>query len=112
MTGLVLSHLVYGVVDSVETSSLSVLGNTELILASTSLSSSTLLQIGLGIPNTLTQQLSETRSMICLLKSITLKCLSNLRITLTISLTSHCQIHTYLTTLAIKMVTQIVNHLL
>ena len=50
MTGLVLSHLVNGVVDSIETCSLSVLGNTELILTSTSLSSSTLLQIGLRIP--------------------------------------------------------------
>ena len=55
MTGLVLSHLVNGVVDSIETSSLGVLSNTELILASTSLGSSTLLQIGLGVPYALAQ---------------------------------------------------------
>ena len=60
MTSLVLSHLVNGVVDSVETSSLSVLGNAELILASTSLSSSALLQIGLGVPYYLAQQLSKS----------------------------------------------------
>lgn len=60
MTGLVLRHLVHGVVDSIESGSLSVLGNTELILASTSLGSSALLQIGLGVPYDLAQQLSKT----------------------------------------------------
>ena len=59
MTGLVLGHLVNGIVDSIETSSLGILGDAELILASTSLSSSTLLQIGLGIPNALAQELSK-----------------------------------------------------
>ena len=60
VTSLVLGHLMNGVVDSVETSSLGILGNTELVLAGTSLGSSALLQVGLGIPNNLTQQLSET----------------------------------------------------
>ena len=59
MTGLILCHLVNGIVDSVEASSLGILGNAELILASTSLSSSTLLQIGFGIPYALAQQLSK-----------------------------------------------------
>ena len=59
MTGLVLSHFVNGVMDGVETSSLGVLGNAELILASTGLGSSALLQIGLGIPYDLAQQLSK-----------------------------------------------------
>lgn len=60
VTGLVLSHLVNRVVDSVETGSLSILGDTELILAGTCLGSSTLLQVGLGVPYALAQQLSET----------------------------------------------------
>ena len=113
MTGLVLSHLMNGVVDSIETSSFGILGNAELILASTSLCSSTLLQIGLGIgPYNLAQQLSETRSMVGLLESIALESLSNLRIALTIGLTSHSQILTYLATLAIEVSTQVINHLL
>ena len=60
MTGLVLSHLVDGVVDSVETSGFGILGDTELILTGTSLSSSALLKVGLGIPYALTQQFCET----------------------------------------------------
>ena len=59
MTGLVLSHFVNGVVDGIETGSLGILGNAELVLASTSFSSSALLQIGLGIPYNLAQQLSK-----------------------------------------------------
>ena len=60
MTGLVLGHLMNGVVDSVETSGLGILGNTELILAGTSLSSGALLKVRLGIPYALTQQFCET----------------------------------------------------
>ena len=69
MTSLVLSHLMNGVVDSVEASYLRVLGDTELILASTSLCGSTLLQIRLGVPNALTQQLSKLGSMLSLLET-------------------------------------------
>ena len=60
MTGLVLGHLMNGVVDSIETGSLGVLGDTELVLASTSLSSGALLKVRLGIPYALTQQFCET----------------------------------------------------
>ena len=55
MTSLILSHLVNSVVDSIETSSLSILSDTELIFASTSLGSSTLLKVSLGIPYELTK---------------------------------------------------------
>ena len=112
MTGLVLSHFVYGVVDGIETGSLGVLGNTELILASTCLGSSTLLKVGLGVPYNLAQQFSETRGVVGLLESIALEGLGNLGITLTIGLTSHSQIHTNLAALTIEMGTQVVNHLL
>ena len=112
MTGLVLGHLVNGVVDSVETSGLGVLGDAELILAGTSLSSSTLLEVRLGVPYALTQQLCKTRGVVGLLESITLESLSDLGIALAVSLTGHGQIHTYLTALAIEMVAQVIDHLL
>ena len=112
MTSLILGHFMNRVVDGIKAGSLGILGNAELILACTSLSSSTLLQVGLGIPNALTQELSKTTGMVGLLKSITLESLSNLGIALTIGLTSHCQIHTDLTALPIEMVTEVVNHLL
>ena len=112
VTSLVLSHLVNGIVDCVETGSLGVLGNAELVLASTSFSSGTLLQIGLGVPNALAQQLSETAGVVCLLEGIALESLSNLRIALAVCLTSHSQIHTNLTTLTVEVVAQVVNHLL
>ena len=59
MTSLVLSHLMNSVVDSIEASSLGILSDAELIFASTSLSSSTLLQVSLGVPYALAQQLSK-----------------------------------------------------
>ena len=112
MTSLVLRHLMHSVVDRIEASHLCVLSNTELILASTSLGSSALLQIRLGIPYALTQQLSKLGSVLSLLECIALERLGDLGITLTISLTTHGQIHTNLTALTIEVVTQVVDHLL
>ena len=112
MTGLVLRHLMHSVVDRIEASHLCVLSDTELILASTSLGSSALLQIRLGIPYALAQQLSKLGSVLSLLECIALKRLGDLGITLTISLTTHGQIHTNLTALTIEVVTQVVDHLL
>ena len=112
VTGLVLGHLVNSVVDGVETGGLGVLGDTELILAGTSLSSGTLLQVRLRIPDTLTQQFSETTGVVSLLESIALEGLGNLGIALTVSLTGHGQIHTDLAALTIEVVTQVLNHLL
>ena len=112
MTSLVLRHLMHSVVDRIEASHLCVLSDTELILASTSLGSSALLQIRLGVPYNLAQQLSETRSMVSLLERIALESLGDLGITLTISLTSHSQILTHLAALTVKVCTQVVDHLL
>ena len=112
MTGLVLSHFVYGVVDGIETGSLGVLGNTELILASTCLGSSTLLKVGLGVPYNLAQQFSETRGVVGLLEGIALEGLGNLGIALTVGLTGHSQILSNLATLTIEVSTQVVNHFL
>jgi len=111
VTGLVLGHFMNGVVNGIEAGSLGILGNTELVLAGTSLSSSTLFQIGLRIPYNLTQQLCKTTGVVSLLESIALERLGNLRIALAVSLTGHSQILTNLATLAIKMSTQVINHL-
>ena len=89
MTSLVLCHLMNCVVCCIHTCSLSVLGNTELVLACTTLSSNTCLKIALSILQHITQQFSELACMLSLLKSITLESLSNFRISLAISLTAH-----------------------
>ena len=111
VTSLILGHFMNGIVDSVKTGGLGVLGNAELVFTSTSLSGSTLFQIGLRIPYTLTQQLGKTAGVVCLLESIALECLSYLRITFTVCLTGHCQIHTNLATLTVEVVAQVLNHL-
>ena len=110
MASLVLSHFVYGIVDGIESSGLGILGNAELIFASTSLSSSTLLEVSLGVPYTLTKQFCKTTGMVSLLKGITLEGFCYLGITLAISLTGHGQIHTDFTTLTVKMIAEILNH--
>ena len=56
----VLGHLVYAVVDSVETEFLGHLGNVHLAGASTFLSQHALLNVGLGVPYHLAEHLSKT----------------------------------------------------
>ena len=111
MTSLVLCHLMNCVVCSIHTRSLSILGNTELILACTTLSSNTCLKIALCILQYIAQQFSKLACVLSLLKSVTLESLSNFRIALAVSLTAHCQIHTNLTTLTIEVSLKVLNHL-
>ena len=111
VAGLVFGHLVNSVVDGIEASSLGVLGNAELVLASTGLGSSTLLKVGLGVPHAFSQKFSKTAGMVGLLKSIATEGLGYLGIALSVGLTSHGQIHTYFAALAIEVAAQVFNHL-
>ena len=94
MASLIFSHFVYGIVDSVKTSYLSILGNTELVLTSSSLCSCTLLQIGLGIPNTLSKELCKLSSVLSLFVSSLLPVETYLGIAFSVSDSCHAEIHT------------------
>ena len=50
--------------------------------------------------------------MLSLLESITLVSLSNFRITLTVSLTAHCEIHANLGALTVEVSLKVLDHLL
>lgn len=93
VTGLILRHLVDGVMDSIVVELLCLGSDGELALACTSLSLNAFLKIGLGIPYYITEKLCEFCSMLCLFESISLESLCDFRIALTLCLTAHCQIH-------------------
>ena len=75
MTGFVLCHLMYGVVDGIQVQSLCLLGNLHLTCASTFFCQHALLHVGLGIPKHFAQQFSNLGCMLCILKRITLESL-------------------------------------
>lgn len=110
VASLVLCHFVYGVVDSIPTLLLSVLGNAELVLASTSLCAHTLLEVCFGVPYYVAEQLSKLGSVLCLFPCVTLESVSYLWVTLTVSLTAHGQIHTNLCALAIEVSVEVLYH--
>ena len=87
VASLVLGHFVNGVVDGIESGSLGVLGNTELVLAGSGLSGSTLLEVGLGVPNALAEQLGKAAGVVGLFESIALESLCNFGIALAVGLT-------------------------
>ena len=106
MTSLVLGHLVHGVVYGVQVLLLGQTGQTHLVLAGTALGVHALVEVGLGVPNHLADQLGELRSVLGLLPGVALVGLGNLGIALAVGLTAHGQIHTHLGTFAHEVILQ------
>ena len=96
VASLVTGHLMNGVVDGVQVLGLGQLGDAELVLAGASLGGHTLLEVGLGVPNYLAQQLGKFGGMLGLFKGVALEGLGNLGIALTVGLARHGQVHAHL----------------
>ena len=96
----------YGIVNRIEIQLFCTFGDIQFVLASSGFCHHTFLKVGLGVPNNLTEQLGEQRCMICFFVSIFTESCSNLRITFTVSLTSHSQVLTYLGAFSHKVSTQ------
>ena len=96
MACLILAHLMNSVMDSIEVLLLSESCDPHLVLACSLLSKHSLLNVGLGVPYALSEELSELSCMLSLLPCISLECLSDLRITLSVCLTAHSEVHSYL----------------
>ena len=112
MTGLVLGHLVYGVVHGVQVLLLGQTRQTHLVLAGAALGIHTFEQVGLGIPNDVADQFGELRSVLGLLPGIALESLGDFGVTLAIRLTSHRQVLSHLGTFAHKVIVQTFPQLL
>ena len=95
MTGLVLCHLMDGVVDGVEVELFCTSGNTHLVLVGAGLGCHTLLKVGLGVPYHIAKELGEFGSVLCFLEGVALESLGDFRIALAVGLTRHGEIHAH-----------------
>ena len=103
----------YGVVDSVEVQSLSALCQIKLAGGCAVLSVYTHLQVLLGgVGYNLAEQLCELSSVLCFLECSLLPVQADFRIALAVGNASHCQIHTNLRALALKVSTQVSHDVL
>ena len=113
VTSLVAGHLMNGVMDCVKVCSLSSLGQINLAGGSAVLSLNTHLKVLLGgIGNNLAQKLCKLGSMLSLFVSSLLIVQADLRISLSVSNSCHCQIHTNLRALAFEVCSQISDDVL
>ena len=103
VASLVACHLVNGVVDGVKVLGLGELGDAELVLACAGLGCHALLEVGLGVPNDLAQELGELGGVLGLLKCVALEGLGYLGISLTVGLAGHGQIHADLGAFALEV---------
>ena len=112
MASFVLSHFVNGIVDGIEISLLGVGSDTHLVLVGTGFGQHALVEVGLGIPYAVAEELGELRSVLGLLEGVALECLGDFGITLAIGLTAHSQIHAHLGAFAHEMSIEVFDHLL
>ena len=111
MAGLVASHLVYGVVDSVEVKFLGTLSNTSLVVASSALSVHALFEVGLRVPYAVAKEFCKFSSVLSLFPSVALERLSNFGIAFAVCLAAHGQVHTNFCTFAHEVVVEVLDHL-
>ena len=108
MTGLILGHLVNGIVDRIQIQCLGTLCEIHLAGSCAVLSLDTNGQVLLGGSGyALTQQLGKLGSVLSLLPGSGLVVLAYLRIALTEGCSCHSQVHTYFGALALEVGTQI-----
>ena len=113
MSGLVLGHLMDGVVDGIQTQLLGALGQIHLAGAGAALGVHTHLQVLLGaVGEHLAQQLGKLSSMLSLLKGVTLPSLGDLGIALPVGHTAHGQVHANLAALTVEVGAQALDHIL
>ena len=112
VTGFVLGHLVNGVVDGVVAELLGPCGDGELAFAGTGLGLVTLLKVGLGVPDNVSEKLGELGGVLSLLEGVPLERLGDLRIALTLGLTAHREIHSDLRALSVEMILEALDNFL
>ena len=93
VASFILCHLVNSVVDSVVVQLFCLGSDGKFTLAGAAFSLDSLLEVCLGVPNHVTEKFSKLGSVLSFLKCISLECLSDFRISLTVSLTAHGQVH-------------------
>ena len=112
MAGFVFCHFVNCVVDGVIAQFLGFGGNCQLALAGTGFRHHSLVQVGLGVPDNLSEELGELGCVLSLLESVALEGIGNFRVSLALRLAAHCQVHSNLGAFSVKVVTQALHYFL
>ena len=89
-----------GVVDRIEVQLFRTLSDIQLVFASTCLCQHTFLEVRLGVPYALTEQLCELSAVLCLFVCVLTEGSCDLGITLAVCLTSHRKVLSYFGCLA------------
>ena len=111
VASLVLGHFVNGVVDGVEVSLLGVGGDAHLVGVGAGFSHHALVEVGLGVPHAVTEELGELGGVLGLFPSVALEGFGDFGIPLAVGLTRHCQVHTDLGALTHEMGVEVLDHL-
>ena len=112
MAGFVFCHFVNRVVDGVIAQFLGFGGNCQLALAGTGFRHHSLVQVGLGVPDNLSEELGELGCVLSLLESVALEGIGNFRVSLALRLAAHRQVHSNLGAFSVEVVTQALHYFL
>ena len=113
MAGLILCHLVHGVVDGIVAEFLRALCDRELACAGARFGRDAEFEVLLGrIGDDFAEELCKLACVLCFLEGIALVCLCDLGIALALGNARHGKIHTDLGALALEVGTEAVHHFL
>ncbi len=96
VAGFILAHFVNCVVDGVEVLLLCEGCDSLLVLACALLGEHSLLNVGLGVPYALAEELSELCCVLSLFPCVSLECLCDFMLALPVCLAAHREVHAYL----------------
>ena len=111
MAGFVFCHFVNGVVDGVVAQLLGFGGYCKLAFAGACLSLGPFLEVGLGVPYDLSQELGEFCCVLSLFECVALEGDGYSGISLAVCLAGHCQVHSNFRAFAVEVVTESLHYL-
>ena len=111
MAGFVLGHLVDGVVDGVIAEGFGALGDGQFAFAGAAFGFCALLEVGLGVPDHLTEQFGDAGGVVGLLEGVAAEGVGHLRIALALGLAAHREVHAHLAAFAVEVVVQALHDL-
>ena len=106
MAGFVLGHFVNGVVDGVIAQLLGLGGNGQFAFAGAGFGLVALLEVGLGVPHHLADELGELGGVLGLFESVALEGLGNFRIAFALGLAAHRKVHAHFGAFGLEVMLQ------
>ena len=110
VASFVFCHFVNSVVDGVEVLLFGAAGDAHLVGVCTGFGGHTFFEVGLGVPDAVTEEFGKLGCVLGFFESIAFECFSDFGITFAIGLARHCEIHADLAAFTVEVGCEVFDH--